>query len=93
MGLTLNPDQVAALEGRTEGWIAGLKMAALSMQNRVDVDEFVAGFTGNHRFIMDYLMEEVFNQQPEPVQQFLMQTSLLNRFNPSLCNTLLQAKR
>lgn len=81
MGLILLPDQIAALEARTEGWIAGLQMAALSMQNRAssDVDGFVHTFTGSHRFIMDYLVEEALRQQPEPVRTFLLSTSILDR--------------
>ncbi len=88
MGIPLTPEQIAALETRTEGWIAGLQMAALSMQNRADVDGFVAGFTGSHRFIMDYLMEEVLNQQSIEVQDFLLQTAVLTRLNANLCQAV-----
>ena len=88
MGIPLTPEQIAALETRTEGWIAGLQMAALSMQNRADVDGFVAGFTGSHRFIMDYLMEEVLNQQSIEVQDFLLQTAVLTRLNANLCHAV-----
>lgn len=72
MGLTLLPEQIAALEARTEGWIAGLQMAALSLQNRAsgDVASFVHTFTGSHRFIMDYLTDEVLTQEPPEVQTF-----------------------
>jgi len=90
MGLTLLPDQVAALESRTEGWIAGLQMAALSMQHRDDVTRFIAGFTGSHRFILDYLVEEVLNQQPAEVQAFLMATAVLNRLCADLCDAVRQ---
>ena len=88
MGIPLTSEQIAALETRTEGWIAGLQMAALSMQNRADVDGFVAGFTGSHRFIMDYLMEEVLNQQSIEVQDFLLQTAVLTRLNANLCHAV-----
>ena len=92
MGLTLLPAQIAALEARTEGWIAGLQMAALSMQNRAnsDVDGFVHTFTGSHRFIMDYLVEEALRQQPEPVRNFLLSTSILDRLCGSLCTAVTQ---
>ncbi|MCA9956139.1 MAG: AAA family ATPase, partial [Anaerolineales bacterium] len=90
MGITLSPEQISALEARTEGWVAGLQMAALSMQNRDDVDEFVTSFTGSHRFIMDYLVEEVLNQQPIEVQDFLLQTAVLTRLCADLCDAILQ---
>lgn len=61
MGLDLNAEQVAALEGRTEGWIAGHQLAALSMQGLEDTDDFIAAFAGSHRFVLNYLVEEVFN--------------------------------
>jgi LuxR family transcriptional regulator, maltose regulon positive regulatory protein len=91
MGLTLPPDQIAALEARTEGWIAGLQMAALSMQNRAsgDLDDFVNNFTGSHRFVLDYLVEEVLHQQPASVQTFLLQTSILDQLSGPLCDTVL----
>ena len=65
MGLELAARDVAALEGRTEGWIAGLQLAALSMQGRDDVAGFIAGFAGDDRYIVDYLVEEVLQRQPE----------------------------
>jgi LuxR family maltose regulon positive regulatory protein len=88
MNLTLSSAQVAALENRTEGWIAGLQMAALSMQKRDDVTGFIDSFTGSHRFIMDYLLEEVLNQQPAEVQAFLLQTAVLTRLNADLCHAV-----
>ncbi|MCB9420212.1 MAG: AAA family ATPase [Ardenticatenaceae bacterium] len=90
MGLTLQPEQIAALENRTEGWIAGLQMAALSMQNRAsgDLDQFVNNFTGSHRFVLDYLLEEVLHQQPENVQEFLLKTAVLSQLTGSLCDAL-----
>ena len=93
MGITLSPEQISALEARTEGWVAGLQMAAISMKNRADVDSFVTGFTGSHRFIMDYLVEEVLNQQTSVVQDFLLKTSILNRLAADLCDDVLQSPR
>ncbi|MCA9919797.1 MAG: AAA family ATPase, partial [Anaerolineales bacterium] len=90
MGLTLLPGQIAALENRTEGWIAGLQMAALSMQNRGgDLDGFVQSFTGSHRFIMDYLTDEVLAQVSPDVQAFLLQTAVLHRLHANLCDAVL----
>ena len=74
MGLNLSPEEITALENRTEGWIAGLQLAALSMQSRQDTASFIKSFTGSHRFVLDYLVEEVLQQQSESVQTFL-QTS------------------
>ncbi len=88
MGLGLSAADVAALDARTEGWIAGLQMAALSMQGRNDLSTFVAAFTGSHRYIMDYLTEEVLEQQPEQMQRFLLETSILNRLCGPLCDAL-----
>lgn len=88
MGLSLSPEQIASLEARTEGWIAGLQLAALSMQGRGDVDDFVAAFTGSHRFVVDYLIEEVLSLQSEKTRDFLLKTSILERMNASLCNAL-----
>jgi LuxR family maltose regulon positive regulatory protein len=72
MGLNLSREDIAALETRTEGWIAGLQLAALSMHGREDVRQFVESFTGSNRYILDYLIEEVFRRQPAEVQDFLM---------------------
>jgi len=88
MGLALSVDQVGALEQRTEGWIAGLQLAALSMQGRDDVQNFVSAFTGSHHYIVDYLADEVLNSQPEPVQDFLLRTSILDRLTAPLCDAL-----
>lgn len=80
MGLNLSTDAIAALEARTEGWIAGLQLAAISMQGyAADADAFIHAFTGSHRFVMDYLVEEVLAQQPAAVQTFLLRTSILER--------------
>ncbi len=88
MGLHLAEDQIAALETRTEGWIAGLQMAALSMRGQEDVSGFIQSFTGSHRFVLDYLLEEVLQQQSEHVQEFLLKTAVLNRLTGSLCDAL-----
>jgi LuxR family maltose regulon positive regulatory protein len=88
MGLKLSADDIAALETRTEGWIAGLQLAALSMQGRSDAASFIQAFTGSHRFVLDYLVEEVLERQPERVRSFLLQTSILDRLSSSLCNAI-----
>ena len=88
MGLQLTPDDVTALEERTEGWIAALQLAALSMAGRDDVTSFIAGFTGDDRYVVDYLVEEVLQRQPEDVQAFLLHTSVLDRMNGALCDAL-----
>jgi LuxR family maltose regulon positive regulatory protein len=90
MGLALSGDDVAAMEARTEGWIAGLQLAALSMQGLTDVHTFVSEFTGSHYYIMDYLAEEVLKLQPEPVRSFLLQTSILDRMCGPLCDAVLE---
>jgi len=89
MGLNLSDEDVAALEARTEGWIVGLQLAALSMQGHKDPTDFIKSFTGSHHFILDYLMEEVLGQLPENIQTFLLRTSILNRMCASLCDALL----
>ena len=88
MELHLVPEDVAALEARTEGWIAALQLAALSMQGRDDIAGFIAGFTGDDRYIVDYLVEEVLQRQPERVRSFLLQTSILDRLNGPLCDAV-----
>jgi len=89
MGLLLSPEDVAALETRTEGWIAGLQLAALSMQGLEDKAGFIQSFTGSHRFVLDYLLEEVLQKQSENIQTFLLQTSLLERMCDQLCDAVL----
>ncbi len=89
MGLNVTDPDVAALEARTEGWIAGLQLAALSMQGSDDVGSFVKSFTGSHRFVLDYLVEEVLQKQPETVQTFLLRTSILNHMCGPLCEAVL----
>jgi LuxR family maltose regulon positive regulatory protein len=88
MGLALSEEDIIALETRTEGWIAGLQLAAISLQNHEDATHFINSFTGSHRLVHDYLIEEVLNQQPESVQNFLLQTAISNRLTASLCNAL-----
>jgi DNA-binding SARP family transcriptional activator len=88
MGLQLTARDVAALEGRTEGWIAALQLAALSMQGRDDVAGFIAGFAGDDRYVVDYLAEEVLQRLPDRVQAFLLQTSLLDRLSGPLCDAV-----
>ncbi|MDQ1373328.1 MAG: hypothetical protein QOJ09_666 [Actinomycetota bacterium] len=88
MGLELAPAQVTALEDRTEGWIAALQLAALSMQGRDDIAGFIAGFAGDDRYIVDYLVGEVLQQQPEDIRRFLLETSVLRRLNGSLCDAV-----
>jgi LuxR family maltose regulon positive regulatory protein len=89
MGLNLSAEDIAALETRTEGWIAGLQLAALSMQGRSDAASFIKSFTGSHRFILDYLVEEVLQQQTKSVQAFLLRTSILERLCGPLCDAVL----
>ena len=91
MGLGLSLEQIEALEARTEGWIAGLQLAALSMQGHGDKAEFVAAFAGSHRFIIDYLVDEVLSRQSEEVQRFLHQTSVLDRLSAPLCDAVIEA--
>ncbi len=89
MGLNLTADDIAALETRTEGWIAGLQLAAISLQGRTDVARFIATFAGSNRFVLDYLLEEVLQRQSEPVQTFLLRTSILGRLCGPLCDAVL----
>ena len=88
MGLDLTESDVAALEGRTEGWIAALQLAALSMEGRDDVAGFIAGFAGDDRYIVDYLFEEVLQRRSEAVRSFLLETSILGRLTGPLCDAV-----
>jgi LuxR family maltose regulon positive regulatory protein len=88
MGLGLSAEDISSLETRTEGWIAGLQLAAMSIQEREDATALIKSFTGSHRFVLDYLMEEVLEQQSDGVQRFLLQTAILDRFTGSLCDAL-----
>ncbi len=89
MHLDLSDDDIGALEARTEGWVAGLQLAALSLQNRSDVHDFVAAFSGSHHYIMDYLLEEVLKREPESVRGFLLKTSILSRLCGPLCEAVI----
>ena len=100
MGLDLSASDISALENRTEGWVTGLQFAALALQGLAvqapisrrggpDVTGFIRSFTGSHRFVLDYLLEEVLHQQPESVQKFLLQTSILDRMCGPLCDQIL----
>ncbi len=88
MGLDLEAPAIATLESRTEGWIAGLQLAALSLQGRADVSGFLAAFSGSHRFVLDYLSKEVLACQPAAVQQFLLHTCILERLSGPLCDAV-----
>ena len=90
MELDLSPEDIAALETRTEGWIAGLQLAALSMQGREDVTDFIHTFSGNHYYIFSYLVEEVFAQRPKGTLDFLLRTSVLDRLCAPLCDAILK---
>ena len=88
MGLALAPADVAALESRTEGWIAALQLAALSVRGRDDPAAFIAGFAGDDRYVVDYLVEEVLQRQAEPVRRFLLRTAILDRLTGPLCDAV-----
>jgi LuxR family maltose regulon positive regulatory protein len=97
MGLGLSTEDIAALEVRTEGWIAGLQLAALALQGTISVQghesatSFVRSFTGSHRFVLDYLLEEVLERQPKSVQAFLLHTSILDRLCGPLCDAVFRS--
>ena len=93
MGLDLSQDDLFALETRTEGWIASLQMTALSLKHAADPKGFIRAFSGSNRYIMDYLVEEVLDLQSEDVQNFLLQTSILERLNGSLCDAVCAGAR
>ncbi len=88
MGLNLSSENVNKLNTRTEGWITGLQMAALSIRSHDNIEGFVQSFTGNNRYVMDYLLEEVISVQPENVKTFLLKTSILERFSGELCEAI-----
>ena len=90
MNLNLSEENITALEIRTEGWIAGLQLAAISMRGQKDAADFINSFTGSHHFVLDYLIEEVLNQQTESIQSFLLRTSVLERMCGPLCDSVLQ---
>jgi len=88
MGLQVSPDALEHIAARTEGWIAGLQMAGLSLQGRADISSFVRSFSGENRFILDFLFDEVFRRQPTELQDFLLQTSILERLCGPLCDAV-----
>ncbi len=89
MGLNLSAHDIQTLETRTEGWIAGLQLAALSMRGQTDTENFIQSFTGSHRFVLDYLLEQVLLQQTHEIQTFLLHTSILERLCGPLCDAVL----
>ncbi|MFN8529779.1 MAG: LuxR C-terminal-related transcriptional regulator [Anaerolineae bacterium] len=89
LGVQLNPSQIGGLDERTEGWIAGLQLAALAMKGRENLTDFISAFTGSHRYILDYLSEEVLSQQSETTRAFLLKTSILPQLNGSLCDAVM----
>ena len=90
LNLRLSAKDIHLLETRTEGWIAGLQLAALSLQGRKDPSGFLKKFKGDNRYIADYLTEEVLNRQPEHLRNFLLQTSILERLSGPLCDAVTQ---
>jgi LuxR family maltose regulon positive regulatory protein len=88
MGLALSAEEIGRLETRTEGWIAGLQLAALSIRRHDDVPAFIQAFTGSHRFILDYVQEEILESLPQVQQRFLLHTSVLTRMNAEVCQAL-----
>ena len=90
MGLPLSPTDTAALENKTEGWIAGLQLAGLSVRNRANPSNFIATLSGSHRHILSYLVEEVLHRQPQEIQDFLLQTSILDKLSGDLCDVVTQ---
>ena len=91
MNLNLSAEDIAALETRTEGWIVGLQFAAVSMQGRHDISSFIKSFTGSNHFVLDYLIEEILQQQSERVQDFLLRTSIFDRLCGDLCDAVMLA--
>ena len=88
MGLGLSDPDVEALETRTEGWIAGLQLVALSLRGRTDISGFIGAFTGSHRYVLDYLVDEVLQHQPQQVRDFLLHTAVLDRLSGPLCDAV-----
>lgn len=90
MDLDLSPGDMTSLEERTEGWVAGLQLAALSLHGRDDKHEFIEAFSGSHQYLIDYLVEEVLSRQQSEIRTFLIQSSILDRLNASLCDATLE---
>lgn len=88
MGLDLSAESITLLDTRVEGWVAGLQLAALSMKGRPGNERFIEGFTGSHRFVLDYLVEEVLQRQPPLLRSFLLQTAILDRLHGPLCDAM-----
>jgi LuxR family transcriptional regulator, maltose regulon positive regulatory protein len=88
MGLSLTSEDISILENRTEGWIAGLQLAGLSIRSQQNPSQFIANLSGSHRFILTYLLEEVLHQEPTEIQDFMLQTSILDRLNGDLCDAV-----
>jgi len=88
MGLDLSAEDITELEKRTEGWIAGLQLAAISLRGREDTTQLIKSFSGSHKLVLDYLIEEVLEQQPKNVETFLLHTAILNRFTGPVCDAL-----
>lgn len=93
MGLSLSAANIRTLEARTEGWVAGLQLAALSLQKSTNPGEVISAFAGSNRYVADYLTDEVLSRQGESLRQFLLKTSMLERFNAALCDYVLQSDR
>lgn len=93
MGVQLSAGDIAALQARTEGWVAGLQVAALSMRDRDDISNFIQTFSGSNRYILEYLIEEVLARQPERSQRFLIQTAVLDRLSGPLCDAVVVGSR
>src|SRR5262249_62350387 len=85
-------EDMQLLSARTEGWIAGMQLAALAMRQRADRSAFVQAFTGSQRYLMDYIQEEILDRQPLRVQRFLLQTALLTRLNAAVCTALTEER-
>ena len=92
MGFNLSAEDISAMDARTEGWIAGLQLAALSMQGCKDIPGFITAFSGSHHYIVDYLADEVLKRQDEQTRSFLLRTSILSRMCASLCNSLVDVR-
>ena len=88
MGLPLSEEEVATLQHRTEGWIAGLHLAALSLRKQQDLPGWVADFAGSHRYLLDYVQQDILVRLPVPLQHFLLQTSIVTRMNAAVCQAV-----